>query len=264
MNSQQLKLFAVVTAVAALLFAYLAFQTSREQQARQQLLEAESLQGPSHWSKAVVALTPLPQGQAITEAAVKLVPVAIAPAEGFTRLEDVVGRTPVATIGTGEPLTQRHFSEGSDLSRALGEHERAVAIKVNEVVSVGGLIGAGDYVDVLVYVPADGRQVKLSQAQVALERLRVLAYGGDAGAARASDRTAVLAVPTKDVSRLVLAANAGDLRLALHGARPADAAAPLPAALLRDLDRTPVVRAPVRTREEVTVYRAGEKSRVVK
>jgi pilus assembly protein CpaB len=261
MNSQQLKLFAVVTAVAALLFAYLAFQTSREQQARQQLLEAESLEGPAHWSKAVVALTPLPQGEAIAADAVKLVPVAVAPAEGFTRLEDVVGKPPIATVNTGEPLTRRHFTEASDLARALDSDERAVAIQVNEVVGVGGLIGVGDRVDVLVYVPADGRQVQHSQAQVVLERVRVLAYGSKEGTKRTSDRTAVLAVPVKDVPRLVLASNAGSLRLALQGVEASTTDTLPRAAMLRELDRTPA-RAPVRRAEAVTVYRAGEKSRV--
>ena len=272
MNSQQLKLFAAVTAIAALLFAWLAFQTSREQEARQVHREAESLEGPANWSKAVVAFSPLPQGEAIAETAVKLVPVSIPPAEGFSRLEDVVGKVPVAKVHVGEPLLQRHFTEASALSRALGEDERAVAIPVNEVVGVGGLIEPGDLVDVLVYVSADGRQVKHSQAQAVLERVRVLTSNRDATGQR-SNRTAVLAVPVKDVPRLVLASNAGQLRLALHGAQAPLETGPVitTGAALRELDRvqvaTPVARparvtrtAPPPPRETVTVYRGSKKS----
>ncbi|MGE0080159.1 MAG: Flp pilus assembly protein CpaB [Thiohalomonadaceae bacterium] len=264
MNSQQLKLFAAVTAIAALLFAWLAFETSREQEARQQQLEAESLEGPASWSKAVVALNPLPQGEAIAETAVKLVPVSVAPAEGFSRIEDVVGRVPVAKIGVGEPVLQRHFSEGSELSRALAEDERAVAIPLNEVVGVGGLIEPGDRVDVLVYVPADGRQVQHSQAQVVLERVRVLTT--DSGAGQRSSRTAVLAVPAKDVPRLVLASSAGQLRLALHGAQAPATPGPVitAGAALRELDGVKVrapAPAPAAPRETVTVYRGSKKSR---
>lgn len=256
MSSKQLQLFAVVTAIAALLFAFLAYYTAPDSPPP---ATAQPSEGTAGWPKAVVALAPLPMGKPIAAEAVKLVPVAVAPEAGYTRLEDVVGRVPVTPVGVGEPLTTRHFTEGSVLARKLAEGERAVAVAVDEVVGVGGQLAPGDWVDVLAYLRADGRQLRQSQAQVLLQRVRVLSAADDLHQRK---RTVVLAVPAEEAPRLMLADSAGQLRLVLQSAQ-AQPSAEAPAALLSSLDRAPAPRViAARRKESITIYRADQKTRI--
>jgi pilus assembly protein CpaB len=259
MDSRPLKLLAAITAIAALLLGYLAITTHRTEDANQRALPVATGDS-SDWPRVVVAAVPLEEGKAVEASGVTLVAMQVAPVAGFSRAEDVIGKTPARRIGQGEPLTKDHFALVNDLARRLGTDERAVAIQVNDVVGVGGLLQAGDFVDVIAYVQADGRQVRRSQARVVMERLRILAYGSSESDKRSSgSRTAVLAVPAADLPRLVLAANAGNLRLALHGTD--EGAARLGSgAALNELD------APTRRTgggEQIIVYRGGSSGRIV-
>jgi pilus assembly protein CpaB len=142
------------------------------------------------------------------------------------------------------------------LVQALAPHERAVAIKVNEVIGVGGFIKPGDYVDVLLYLRADRETGEASSAQVVLTNVKVLAYGaltaetessqedtiiqpssnklgtGDTQSAPKKEkdsRSAILAVADQDISKLMLAESAGVLRLALRGSPLPNTSAPISA-----------------------------------
>src|SRR5690606_18861743 len=103
----------------------------------------------------------------------------------------------------------------------------------------------GDHVDVLLYLRAGNEVVDESSAQVVLRDVRVIGFGQEiqqgeetvtttengektadeaTSSARNSDRTgassrsAILAVNERDMTKLMLAANSGELRLALRGA----------------------------------------------
>lgn len=103
-----------------------------------------------------------------------------------------------------------------------------MAIAVDEVVGGGGFVLPGDYVDVMLFVrdERDGESTPL--AQLVLPGVRVLTYGeriavGSDGQDRSNQekdprppRTAVLAVPEDGVARLMLASQAGSLRLAIR------------------------------------------------
>jgi pilus assembly protein CpaB len=233
MDSRPLKLLAAVTAVAALLFGYLAWVTSREESANQQALPTGTVE-PANWPRVVIAGAKIDKGRPVPPQALRLVAMQSAPAASFTRLEEVAGQAPAVDIAEGELITRGHFASGSALAHDLGSSERAVAIQVNDVIGVGGLLQAGDFVDVVAFVAADGRQVTRSQARIILEHVRILATGGNGS--RGGANTAVLAVPAAEVTRLVLASNAGSLRLALHGSRPTPDAHPGRVALLRELE----------------------------
>src|SRR6185295_1795316 len=107
--------------------------------------------------------------------------------------------------------------------------ERAIAVKVDGVIGLGGFIQPDDRVDVLLYLSRDQREVPDTQARVLLENIRVLAYGANLERREQDEhddntnnaRTAVLAVPEADIDRLMLGASKGSLRLALRG-DPAD------------------------------------------
>lgn len=161
----------------------------------------------------------------------------------FSESQTLIGKVITISLSKGTPLKTSHIPSGNMLSHALAPNERAVAIKVNEVIGVGGFIKPGDQVDVLLYLRADKENGEISSAQVALSNVKVLAYGelvSDAelektGAStetksitlgsnkKSTDvsknndsRSAILAVAEQDVSKLMLAESAGQLRLALR------------------------------------------------
>lgn len=194
---------------------------------------------------AVQSLKALRAGEPIRAEDVALRPVTAKPAGSFAAPAEVVGQIPVANVAAGETLTRAHFpATDGQLRRSLRAGERAVAIKVDEVVGLGGFAQPGDAVDVLLYLRGSQETANASSAQVVLANVRLLAYGesvqlppleGEGAAARAADKltnrprattSAVLAVPEAAASRLMLAANSGTLRLSLRPAEPAAAADP--------------------------------------
>ncbi len=151
-------------------------------------------------------------------------------AGAFGSVDKLVGRVPMVPIATGEIIMESHFQAGSHLARLLTPGQRAVAVKVNEVIGGGGYVRPGDYVDVLVYLRGGGAEVKRSVARTVIERVAVLAYGdslavgsgghitsgaADAAQSDASSHSAVLAIPKNQVEKLMLAENAGVIRLSV-------------------------------------------------
>jgi len=185
----------------------------------------------------VVADKLLPGGVPIDTGALKVVELPIDPAGAYRATSDLSGKIPKFDIGPGMPVTDSVLVKG--LTLLLNDGERAVAVPVDEVVGTGNRVSPGDFVDVF-FTLRQGQDVTRTQARLLLSRLRVLTYGsasaaGDApsddGATvvRANNppppaRTAVLAVPTADVNRLLLATQNGKLQLVLRN--PTDATAP--------------------------------------
>lgn len=157
-----------------------------------------------------------------------------APVGSFAKIDDVVGRTPWNAVAAGSWLSEGSFSSGGPLAQMIKPSERAVAIAVDEIVGSGGHLSPGDYVDVLLYMRDDGagQSQGAQSAQVAVPALRLLSFGeqlgpdreGKAvatgaepeGERRSSVRSVVLAVPEEWVTRLMLASQAGSLRLAVR------------------------------------------------
>lgn len=189
----------------------------------------------------VVASKPLPAGRAIPADALRVERLTINPAGAFQETAPLVGRVPVIDLGEGTPLAEGQLVSG--LALRVGEGERAVAVKADEVMGVGNKVRPGDFVDVFLMLKSDGKDIDRSQARLLLSRKRVLAYGGASidgmpsgmdknGAAQQqasraeAARTAVLAVPVDDINRLTLAESSGRLLLALRN--PTDMSEPDP------------------------------------
>jgi len=155
----------------------------------------------------------------------------VAPTGSFARIEDVVGRIPWSSVASGTWLSEGSFAAGGPLARMIGRDERALAIAVDEVIGSGGHARPGDHVDVLLHLREDGPG-QVQTAQVVVPALRLLSYGellgpdrdGKAvsvaddqqGERRSAVRSVVLAVPEVWVTRLMLASQAGSLRLAVR------------------------------------------------
>lgn len=239
MSSTTLKIVAAVAVLLAVILAAVGYQYSRgfaEKAERAQ--QAEQERQKMQQTLAVVALKPLQAYKPIARDAVSLVPVAVAPAQPYTSVDQVVDKVPLVDIDAGAPVTARYFTDSSMLSRAIPEGFKAVSVEVNDVVAVGGFIRPGDIVDVLLYLRAD-QSLDQAQSRVLLEGVRVLAYQEliidrpegveedpkDKNRRNTRMRTAVLAVADKDTTTLMLGASAGELRLALHGGDKGDGTA---------------------------------------
>jgi pilus assembly protein CpaB len=195
----------------------------------------------------VVATKPLAAYKAIDRESVALVPVMVAPTQYFTSFDEVVGRTPLVDIDAGAPITARYFKEGNVLARVIPAGYQAVSVEINDVIAVGGFVRPGDIVDVLLFLRS-GSGIEQPQSRVLLKEARLLAYEDriiDRPQGLKDDektgerqqgrhvRTAVLAVPEAETTRVMLGASLGEVRLALRGQREtepvsADAAGGIP------------------------------------
>jgi pilus assembly protein CpaB len=184
----------------------------------------------------VVLLHDVPPFVAITAADVVLEKLRIAPAGSLTRLDQAIGRMPWRALTAGSWLNDESFEAGGRLARMIHSNERALAVAVDEVINAGGQLTPGDYVDVLLFLRMDSNNLQ-SSAQLVVPALRVLGVGEQLGLTndgqpsspalsndekrnqnqlRASARTVLLAVPEQLMSRLMLATQAGVLRLAVR------------------------------------------------
>ncbi|MFR0714839.1 Flp pilus assembly protein CpaB [Enterobacterales bacterium BD_CKDN230030183-1A_HGKHYDSX7] len=204
--------------------------------------------------RAVPAYTPLTEDDLLVEQ------LQVAPAGAYQQIEQVLGRSSSRALAEGTWLDVQTFQAAGPLARMIRPNERAVAVAVDDVIGAGGQLSPGDYVDVLLFLREDAANPQAS-AQVVLPALRVLSVDRQVGLANDgrpalsaqeqqdsrrdavgnNTRTVALAVPQALASRLMLAAQAGTLRLAVRSAderlASLDPAEPLSQRLDRDLYR---------------------------
>lgn len=232
MSSTTLKVITVVLVLLALLLAGVSYRMFRGYavQAQQADQKAKEQAAATPQVLAVVALKPLPAYKPIDRESVALVPVAVKPTQYFTTLDDVVNHVPLVDIDAGAPVTARYFKEGNVLAKVIPPGYQAVSIEVSDVIAVGDFVRPGDIVDVLLYLQNGGEKAP-PQARVLLKDARVLAYEDriidrpegikdDGKKTQRHQRTAVLAIPDADTTRVMLGVSMGQVRLALHSQAP--------------------------------------------
>lgn len=178
----------------------------------------------------VVATEHIAAGTLLTPEKLQLMVFPTRPAGSFAEMTGVVGKVTPVDIAAGEPLLLERLtvSPGPSLKQ-LEAGERAMAVRVDEVIAVGNRLTPGDRVDVFATFRRNNDEIPESQTRLILSSLRILAFGAldagetkklsNAGAARnvaETPRTAVLAVPLAEVDKLTLAAETGRLLLALR------------------------------------------------
>lgn len=202
--------------------------------------------GPDDKSQnVVVATTEIPFGQMVEAQHVTLVrmPKGTVPDDSFVSTEEVIGK--IATFGMlrGDVLRGARLAEhlgGSTLASLIATDKRAVSVRVDDVVGVGGFLLPGNRVDVLATRrKGNGDE---AEAKTILEDLRVLAVDQTASTDKTQPvvvRAVTLEMSSEEAEELVKAMTEGRLQLALRN--PLDnqkkpAAAPPPV--------VPVVAAP--------------------
>lgn len=173
----------------------------------------------------VIAGQDFPEGARIERVALSTAswPAGTAPVGAFSVPDSVVGRVTRVAVFKGEPIVPGRLapvgtSPGLEVKITPGK--RAMAVKINDVVGLAGLIQPNSRVDVLVTLKEENQQTK-QRAKVFMSNMRVLSVGTQVE--RGSDgkpieaTTAALEVTPDESERLAVAMNQGTIQLVLRG-----------------------------------------------
>lgn len=172
----------------------------------------------------VVAAADINFGEKLTPAKLKTVewPADSVPVGSFQRLEDLTngaGRTAMRPIVANEILTEKSLATGANrLSTAplLGPQMRAIAVPVNEVSGVSGLIYPGDRVDVFF---TRQPEEAMPYGELLAQGVRVLAVGMDSNLGKDKPevvKSATIEVTPLQAQKISLALTVGGINLALR------------------------------------------------
>ena len=240
MNNNVLKIIAGLLALGAVVVAIIGVRLSGQPQAP----SSASTPAPVPTVNIVVAARDVPLGRVLSAEDVSVQAVPTAPASAYNQIQQVIGHVTAKAIAKGAPILQATIAPES-LAALLQPGERAVAVLVDEVVGLGGHGKPGDHVDVLQFTGGTKESQDTTFAQILIRNARILTFGdatqldtppttsGDKAQAEAMSqsgaknavesrerrlnlRSAVLAIPEADTPALMLAANTGQLRLALR------------------------------------------------
>ncbi len=205
------------------------------------LLAYRVLQGRfSHeMAPVVVAAEKLHLGTRLTPEHLRVVPWPKASVlEGsFSDPKELVGRGVVIPLAPKEPVLESKLAPreaGAGLASAIPEGMRAVAVKVDPVIGVGGFVVPGTRVDVILTgSPSD--QWGKDTSKVILENVRVLSAGtsleDESGKPRDVPVVTLLVTP-EEAQKLALASVGGRIHLALRN--PLDLRHENPAAVTKE------------------------------
>lgn len=172
----------------------------------------------------VVAVQDIPEGAAIDRMALQLDewPAAAVPVGAYASLDSVVGRVARVPVFPGEPIVPGRLAPagtGPGLELKIPPGQRAMAVRIDDVAGISGLLQPNSRVDVLVTLadPGGGKQV----AKVFMENMRVLSVGTeiqrDASGKPKHATTVTLGVTPDEAERLAVAMREGSIQLVLRG-----------------------------------------------
>lgn len=175
----------------------------------------------SNMENVVVAAVEIPFGQMIEAQHVRLVsmPKGTTPGDAFDTVEKVTGRIATFTLLQGDILRSARLAEhlgGSTLASLIEPNKRAISVRVDDVVGVGGFLLPGNRVDVLV-AKKEGNSD--AEAKTILYDLRVLAVDQIASTDKTQPvvvRAVTLEMTSEETEKLVKGQTEGKLQLALR------------------------------------------------
>ena len=154
----------------------------------------------------VIASKEIPAGTKLTEEflTIKQFPTQTTPKDYPSSIETLKGRLVKSTLNIDEVITETRLvgKENAGLPLIIPPGQRAITIRVNEVVGVGGFINPGDHVDV-VSILKDNQNHTFSKT--ILQNVLVLAVGD-----KILDLNAISDFKPKIVSQVTLALNVED------------------------------------------------------
>lgn len=175
--------------------------------------------------RVLVATKDIPEGAALTRSALgeRDWPLVSVPAGAIGSLDSAVGRVTRVPVYTGEVIVPGRLAPpgtGPGLQVKITPGKRAMAVKIDDIVGVSGLIQPDSRVDVLVTLrdqEADGEQV----SKLFMSNMRVLSVG-TVDRSGPDNRpiiatSATLEVTPVEAERLAVAMRGGSIQLVLRG-----------------------------------------------
>jgi pilus assembly protein CpaB len=181
----------------------------------------------------VVAATDLAIGADLKASDLKIVqwPAGSAPAGTVSQPEDIVGRGLIMPVIENEPILPMKLASkeaGAGLPPVIPAGQRAVSVRVNDVIGVAGYVLPGTHVDVVATVNPSDKPSEMT-SKVILTDVQVLAAGtkiDQNGDGKPTPVSVVTLLVTPDESeRLTLASGEGKIQLALRNPLDKDAPA---------------------------------------
>ncbi len=205
----------------------------------------------------------LKAGEVLKAESIELIawPASTPVADGFTKVDAVIGRTVLYPVGKGQPITEQLLAaagSGGGLASKIPEGMRAIALRTDEVVGVAGFLLPDSHVDVLATVHTDKSPEPTTFT--VLQNVQVLAAGHqiepDPEGKPASVTVVTLLLSPAESERAVLASLQGTIHFILRSGsdKATPPAPPLDLAQLVNGDAKPA---------GVKVYRVPFSPRVV-
>ena len=182
----------------------------------------------------IVASEPLRYGTELTRDNLREItwPKESLPNGAITKISELLdqdGKTvALSFMEVGEPVLKWKITgpgQRASLSAMVRENRKAVSIRVNEVLGVGGFVLPGDHVDILLTRNEQKRigtqNINQSYTDLLLQNIRVLGVdqmADDKNDKPALAKTITVEVDINDAQKLVLASTVGTLSLTLRGA----------------------------------------------
>jgi len=151
---------------------------------------------------------------------------------GFGRVDDLVGRSVIYPVASGQPLIEAYLAapgSGIGLTVKIPEGMRATSVRSDEVVGVAGFLFPGSHVDVLVTFHSDRAT---PATQIVLQDVEVLTTGQNfepdpQGKAQSANVVTLLLSP-QDAQKVVLAASQGSVQFVLRNGADRGRVSPVP------------------------------------
>ena len=172
----------------------------------------------------VVASRDIQEGMAIDRIALQVAqwPVQTVPVGAYSSIDSVVGRVPRVAIFNGEPIVPGRLAPsgtGPGLEVKIPPGQRAMAVRINDVAGISGLLQPNSRVDVLVTIHEENSDKQV--AKLFMSNMLVLSVGTevqrDTQGKPISATTVTLAVTPDEAERLAIAMNTGSIQLVLRG-----------------------------------------------
>ena len=174
----------------------------------------------------VVAARDVHEGEKLDRLSLSLSqwPAGTAPESAFTSIDSAVGRVVRLAVFKGEAIVPGRLAPegtGPGIEVKIAPGMRAMAVKINDVAGLSGLIQPNNRVDVLVTLKANPQQNTKEEAKLFMSNMRVLSVGtqverGDDGKPIQAT-TATLEVTPTQAEQLAVAMNEGTIQLVLRG-----------------------------------------------
>ncbi|HYN80365.1 MAG TPA: Flp pilus assembly protein CpaB [Gemmatimonadaceae bacterium] len=188
------------------------------------LLSARSDSGKVPMVPVVLAVHDIPEGASIERSAVTVSTWAAptVPVGAYSTVDSVIGRVTRVNVFNGEVIVPGRLAPagtGPGIELKIPPGQRAMAVSINDVAGISGLIQPNSRVDVM--VTSTDLATQKQTAKLFMENMRVLSVGTaiqrDASGKPISAPSVTLGVTPEQAERLAIAMNQGAIQLVLRG-----------------------------------------------